>query len=77
MGYSDCRFCGCNNGDSDLSDGDYLWPSGFAHYLEAHDVKPPKVFLEHIRANNYQVPPKTRTQEEVIAAFKASVKEKT
>jgi hypothetical protein len=49
-GMSTCRFCGCFNGSEDVSDGTYVWPSGFAHYLEKHQVKPPKEFLEHVRS---------------------------
>lgn len=48
MGYSDCRFCGKDNGVSCLSDGIYIWPEGFGHYLRAHHVKPPKEFIEHV-----------------------------
>ena len=36
---------------------DTVWPEGFAHYLEQHDVKPPAEFLEHVR-------PRLREQEE-------------
>ena len=55
MGYSWCRFCRCNNGDSDLTDGVWVWPEGFAHYLEEHGVKPPEDFLEHVRTNEYKI----------------------
>lgn len=48
-GYSDCRFCGARNGTTDRSDGTFLWPDGFAHYLERHGVRPPEEFLEHVR----------------------------
>jgi hypothetical protein len=53
-GYSWCRFrCGIHDsemGTCDLTDGAWVWPEGYAHYLEAHDVKPPDDFLEHVRA---------------------------
>lgn len=42
MGSSRCRFCGQTNGSTELTDGVWLWPDGFAHYLEEHDVKPPQ-----------------------------------
>ncbi|MFI5297271.1 MAG: hypothetical protein ACHREM_04170 [Polyangiales bacterium] len=50
FGWSDCRICGCRNGSSERSDGVYLWPDGFAHYLEAHHVKPPTDFIAHVLA---------------------------
>lgn len=52
-GYSHCRFrCRTPDwlmGDKDLTDGVYIWPEGFAHYLEKHRVKPPESFLAHVR----------------------------
>ena len=52
-GSSSCRFnCGASNrqmGYRDLTDGEFVWPEGFAHYVEAHAVKPPAEFLVHIR----------------------------
>jgi hypothetical protein len=50
MGYSPCRFCGVDNGDLELSDGTYLWPSGLAHYLIEHGVRLPDEFVEHAYA---------------------------
>jgi hypothetical protein len=50
MGYSPCRFCGKSNGAIDLTDGVYLWPEGFAHYVEDHGVRPPAEFVEHVLA---------------------------
>lgn len=50
-GSSPCRF-GCNGeklGYRDYTDGVYVWPEGFAHYVEVHDVRPPESFLEHLR----------------------------
>jgi len=53
QGYSWCRFqCGIDDGEMGsrtLTDGEYIWPEGYAHYLEQHDVKPPEDFLEHMR----------------------------
>ena len=52
MGYSHCRFnCGVDDadmGDADLTDGTYVWPQGFVHYVEAHGVKPPEEFVRHV-----------------------------
>ncbi len=39
-----------------LTDGDFIWPESFAHYVETHGVKPPEDFLQHIRNNEYRIP---------------------
>ena len=53
MGYSWCRFhCGVDDsemGDSDFSDGLWLWPEGLAHYVLEHAVRLPEEFLQHVR----------------------------
>lgn len=46
-GCSTCRICGCSNGSTDMSDGVYVWPSGFKHYLSAHYVRPTAKFVAH------------------------------
>jgi hypothetical protein len=46
-GYSFCRFCGCLNGTSLLSDGTYIWPDGLAHYLRDHGVRLPAAVVRH------------------------------
>jgi hypothetical protein len=52
-GSSYCRFgCQINNGSTDLTDGIYVWPEGFAHYVECHGVKPSQEFLDHILGND-------------------------
>ncbi len=48
FGYSDCRICGVPNGDCDLTDGVYLWPSGLRHYLDEHAVRLPQPFVAHV-----------------------------
>lgn len=47
-GFSRCRFCGKSNGSLELTDGTYIWPEGFAHYIEDHLVKPPEDFIRHV-----------------------------
>lgn len=51
-GNSWCRFHGCTikylAGYRDLTDGAYVWPEGFPHYLEAHNIKPPQEFIDHV-----------------------------
>lgn len=41
FGFSTCRLCGIHNGSAEFTDGVYVWPEGFAHYLREHGVKPP------------------------------------
>ena len=41
MGPSVCRICGARNGSREYTDGTFLWPEGFVHYIVEHDVKPP------------------------------------
>jgi len=48
MGRSECRICGKSNGSCCLTDGTYIWPQGFAHYIEKHYVKPPQEFIDHV-----------------------------
>ena len=47
MGYSRCRICGRENGDSELSDGRFVWPIGLSHYVSQHGVRLPTRFVEH------------------------------
>jgi len=46
-GWSDCRFCGDDNGNREFTDGTYLWPEGLAHYVKVHGVRLPKEFVSH------------------------------
>jgi hypothetical protein len=52
MGYSWCRFeCGIADskmGSSDLTDGVWIWPEGFVHYVEKHNVKPDQKFVDYV-----------------------------
>lgn len=48
FGDSTCRICSKQNGNAEQSDGVYLWPSGYVHYLEDHGVKPDVSFIEHV-----------------------------
>lgn len=48
LGKSTCRICGQPAGSLELCDGDYLWPEGLAHYVEAHDVRLPARFIDHV-----------------------------
>jgi hypothetical protein len=49
--YSVCRICNkSDNGDSDITTYDmlFVFPSGYRHYLEEHNVHPPKKFYEYV-----------------------------
>lgn len=50
MGISRCRICDCPNGNSERTDGVYLWPEGLAHYVLEHNVKLPQEFIDHVLA---------------------------
>lgn len=59
-GFSYCRLCGKDMlGTTCLTDGTYTWPEGFAHYIQAHAVKPPEEFLAHVRAQGSDEPPES------------------
>lgn len=45
-GPSPCRICKRHNGSEDLTDGVFVWPSGFAHYIKEHSVRPPAAVVE-------------------------------
>jgi hypothetical protein len=52
-GFSWCR-CGCTGGTGVpgtqcMTDGKYVWPEGFVHYVRVHSVKPPAEFIEEVR----------------------------
>ncbi|MFC1431858.1 hypothetical protein ACEZDB_14515 [Streptacidiphilus sp. N1-3] len=48
MGSSRCRLCGKSNGSSELTDGEYIWPSGLGHYVMDHSVRLPAEFVQHV-----------------------------
>ena len=54
-GLSTCRICGKMNGSTCLSDGTFIWPQGFAHYIEEHGVRPPDEFVQHIMRNKKKI----------------------
>jgi len=63
LGYSWCRM-GCPEtmdvflemGSKDFTDGFWIFPEGFVHYVKKHSVKPHSLFLEDIRKNEYKIP---------------------
>jgi hypothetical protein len=48
FGYHTCLLCGQDAGYQDLTDGVYVWPEGYAHYVQEHGVKPPQDFIDHV-----------------------------
>jgi hypothetical protein len=46
-GWSSCRFCGKSNGSTELTDGVFIWPEGLVHYLKEHQVRLPRMFVQH------------------------------
>jgi hypothetical protein len=72
-GYSSCRF-NCKSPDNPRgilgstckSDGTYVWPEGFSHYIRVHSVKPPKEFLEHVMANYKPMDPRLKQLKEAF-----------
>jgi hypothetical protein len=47
-GYSSCRICGCRNGDLEYQFMEWVWPSGFRHYVDEHHVRPSEEFQNFI-----------------------------
>lgn len=55
LGSAYCRM-GCMNGrmwsemgSRDFTDGTWIWPEGYPHYLEVHGVKPPESFVKWVK----------------------------
>lgn len=48
LGRSTCRICGEEVGSLELSDGEFIWPEGLSHYVEAHSVRLPGCFVAHV-----------------------------
>jgi hypothetical protein len=48
MGYSECRLCGAQNGNLELTDGGYVWPEGLGHYVRQQSVRLPTAFTDHV-----------------------------
>lgn len=58
-GFSYCRFgCGAESralGSRCLTDGEWVWPEGLAHYVESHEVRLPQEFVDAMRRNCWQI----------------------
>ena len=47
-GFSPCRLCERDNGNSAFRVADWEWPEGFRHYLADHDIRPSQSFEEFV-----------------------------
>lgn len=61
-------------GSKCLTDGNWVWPEGLAHYIEAHEVRLPDEFVDGMQKNSWRVPvtkgwPTFNTQGEPDYAF--------
>ncbi len=60
MGFSVCRCCARADGTMgtrDLTDGEWVWPQGLAHYVREHSLPLPAQFIERIIANGLHAAP--------------------
>ena len=48
-GWSNCRICSERNGSDTFFYKGWEWPSGFSHYIEEHNIKPSKEFIDFIK----------------------------
>ena len=61
MGCARCRFeCEYSHtkdlGNTDMTDGSWVWPEGLSHYVEKHNLLLPPEFVAHMKKNNYKFP---------------------
>lgn len=47
-GWSTCRLCKCVNGSTEFSARGWVWPEGYRHYVEVHNVRPSLAFQEMV-----------------------------
>ena len=50
LGFSWCRICNIDLGAIELSDGQWVWPSGLSHYVWCHNVRLPNEFNATVKA---------------------------
>jgi hypothetical protein len=44
-----CSFCGSVLVVQELTDGTYVWPTGLIHYVDAHAIRLPGLFVLHVK----------------------------
>lgn len=47
-GWKACEICRKANGSSEYTCGGYTWPSGYAHYIQDHNIHPTEGFVQMI-----------------------------
>ena len=52
-GYSHCRICECRNGTTEFRSGSWIWPEGYEHYIEKHNVHPSAEFKQFILGDTH------------------------
>lgn len=58
------------SGSGFVTDGEWIWPIELSYYVRTYDVAVPKEFIQHARANGWQVPELTVDElTEVAAGF--------
>lgn len=75
LGYSGCRF-GCEShvemGTKCVTaEGTWVWPEGFAHYVERHGVRPPQEFVGYLRGLPAELVAELDTRQSRIDAITA------
>jgi hypothetical protein len=56
-GYSWCRvFCDRKMGDSEISDGYWVWPEDLGHYVREHGVVLPREFIDQVLTGTPRLP---------------------
>ncbi len=48
-GFARCRICEETLGTQCLTDGTYVFPQKYDHYIEAHNLRPPQAFIDHVQ----------------------------
>ena len=48
LGWSTCRICGKSNGSTCLTDGYFVYPIGYSHYIKDHNIMPDLDLLAHV-----------------------------
>lgn len=44
-GWANCRVCGKKNGSATIRYRGWKYPSGYAHYIDKHNILPPVLFI--------------------------------
>lgn len=75
LGFSHCRFrCGIGKnkmGCRDLTDGEWVWPEGFSHYIKNHSLGLPSEFIEYAKRKNFDSSVDTELREKIDALKKS------